>query len=50
MLAALYNELSKRFEIKRTMLSMEDCRETTYLNRTLKVTEHGVEIIGDTKQ
>ena len=31
------------------MLSMEDCRETTYLNRTLKVTEHGVEITGDTK-
>merc|ERR1711873_157228 len=48
-LEALYNELSKKFEIKRKMLSLEDDLETTYLNRTLRVTEHGVEITGDTK-
>ena len=49
MLEVLYHELSKKFEIKRKMLSMEDDRETTYLNRTLKVSEVGVEIIGDKK-
>ena len=49
MLEALYQELSKKFEIKRKMLSMEDDQETAYLNRTLKVTEHGVEIIGNKK-
>merc|ERR1712105_27404 len=31
------------------MLSLEDDRETTYLNRTLKLSENGVEIIGDKK-
>ena len=31
------------------MLSLEDDLETTYLNRTLRVTEHGVEITGDRK-
>ena len=49
MLEALYSELSKKFEIKRKLLSMEDDHVTTYLNRTLKVTEYGVEIIGDRK-
>ena len=45
----LYHELSKRFEIKKTMLSLEDNVETSYLNRTLRVTENGIEIIGDQK-
>merc|ERR1711973_870084 len=49
MLESLYNELNKKFEIKRKMLSLEDDLETTYLNRTLRVTEHGVEITGDKK-
>ena len=48
-LEVLYRELSKKFEIKRKVLSMEDERETTYLNRTLRVSERGVEIIGDAK-
>ena len=48
-LEALYQELSKKFEIKRKMLSLEDDLETTYLNRTLRVTEHGIEIMGDRK-
>ena len=49
MLESLYNELSKKFDIKRKMLSMEDDLETTYLNRTLRVTEQGIEITGDKK-
>ena len=49
MLEALYHELSKKFEIKRKMLSLDDDRETTYLNRTLRITESGVEITGDKK-
>ena len=49
LLDVLYTELSKKFEIKRKMLSMEDDLETTYLNRTLRVSERGVEIIGDKK-
>ena len=48
-LEVLYTELSKKFDIKRKMLSLEDDRETTYLNRTLKLSEEGVEIIGDKK-
>ena len=48
-LEVLYQELSKRFEIKRKLLSLEDDRETTYLNRTLRVSQEGVEIIGDLK-
>ena len=49
MLDDLYRELSKRFDIKRKVLSLEDDLETTYLNRTLRVTEHGVEVKGDQK-
>ena len=49
MLESLYHELSKKFDIKMKMLSMEDNRETTYLNRTLRWTEQGIEITGDSK-
>ena len=45
----LHVDLNKSFEVKKTMLSMEDERETSYLNRRLVVTERGVEIISDTK-
>ena len=43
------NELSKQFEVKKKRLSLTDDRETTYLNRILRVNENGVEITGDKK-
>ena len=45
----MYHELSKKFEIKKKMISLTDDRETTYLNRILRVTENGVDITGDRK-
>ena len=45
----LYTGLSQKYELKRTILSLDDTRETTYLNRTLRVTDEGIEMIGDGK-
>ena len=48
-LEGLYTGLSQKYELKRTILSLDDTRETTYLNRTLRVTDEGIEMIGDGK-
>ena len=41
-LEELYQDLSKQFDIKRRMLSLEDDTEATYLNRKLVVSDKGV--------
>ena len=46
-LEELYRDLSAKYELKKTVLSLEDERETKYLNRVLRVTDEGVEIVGD---
>ena len=48
-LEELYVGLGQKYDLKRTMLSLDDEQETTYLNRKLRVTEKGVEMIGDQK-
>ena len=48
-LEELYAHLSETLELKKKVLSLEDDRETTYLNRILQVSEEGVKMIGDPK-
>ena len=48
-LEELHVKLSKAFEIKQKILSMEDSREISCLNRILKVNSEGINIIGAPK-
>ena len=43
-LQELYHNLSTQYELKQNTISLDDNdkRETTYLNRTLRVTDEGV--------
>ena len=40
----MYDELSKKYEMKETLISQTDDHETTYLNRRLKLTKNGVRL------
>ena len=48
-LEELHENLARQYELKKTILSLTDERETKYLNRVLRVTDEGVEIVGDPK-
>ena len=45
----MHDELSKKYEMKKTLISQTDDHETTYLNRRLKLTRNGVRPEGDPK-
>ena len=45
----MHDELSKKYEMKRTLISETDDHEATYLNRKLKLTKNGVRLDGDPK-
>ena len=44
-----FEHLTKKFDLKKSAISLEDEREATCLNRTVRVSEEGVEIVGDPK-
>ena len=48
-LLRMHDELSNKYEMKTTLTSETDNYETTYLNRTIKLTKTGVRLGGDPK-
>ena len=48
-LEELYRDLTAKYELKKIVLGLNDERETKYLNRILRVTDEGIEVVGDPK-